>query len=609
MTPADPQGAGGILDQASAALLGRLWRSWIRPHAPRIALAGLFMALVAGATAFTAWLMDPVVDRVFVDRDRGMLLAVGGGVLAAFAVKAAAAYAHETLMAFVGQRIVADTQARLVAHLLHQDVAAVQARHSGTLLSRFTFDVQQMRFAVSQAVLTLGRDSLSVVFLVGVMLYQQWMLACVFLVVTPLSIYPIHRLGRRIRRVTRETQEEMGALSSSLAQGFQGIRTVKAYGMEDHERRRVGALIERIFRLGFRADRNRAATLPLIDAVAGAAIAAVILYGGARVIDGATTVGAFFSFITALMLAYQPMRALGELNARIQEGLAAAQRIFALLDRQAGVVDPPAPAPLDRAPGAVRFEGVDFSYGADAPALRGITFEAAAGRTTALVGPSGAGKSSVFNLIPRFYDADSGAVSVNGRDVREAALAELRGCIALVGQDAMLFDDSILDNIRYGRPDAGEDAVRAAARAAAADAFIEALPDGYRTVVGERGLRLSGGQRQRIAIARAVLKDAPILLLDEATSALDSEAESQIQAALGRLMKGRTTIVIAHRLSTVMNADMIHVLDRGRIVQSGRHRDLLAAGGVYARLHALQFADAADAADGADGGEAALTPG
>ena len=586
---------GGIVDQTSRALLGRLWRTAIRPHGPRLAVAGVLMVIVAAANALTAWMMDPVVNRLFIDQDRSMLMVVSGAVLLTFLVKSAASFGQETMMAYTGQRIVADTQSRLLAHLLHQDVAALQASHSGTLLSRFTFDIQQMRYAVSNAVVALGRDSLTVIFLIGVMFYQQWLLACIALVVAPLTIYPIHKLGERVRRITRETQEEMGTLTSSLSQSFQGIRTVKAFGMEGHERRRADSLIERIFRLSYRAERNKAATLPLIDSVSGMAIAAVIFYGGIRVIDGETTAGAFFSFITALLMAYQPMRALGKLNAQIQEGLAAAQRIFTLMDRQAEVIDPAEPVRLERVPGAVRFEGVNFAYGADAPALRDITFEAPAGRTTALVGPSGAGKSSIFNLIPRFYDADSGRVMVNGHDVRAATLANLRDCIAVVSQDVMLFDDTVGDNIRYGRPDADEAEIARAARAAAAEEFIEALPQGYQTMVGERGVRLSGGQRQRIAIARAILKDAPILLLDEATSALDTEAERQIQAALGGLMAGRTTIVIAHRLSTVINADVIHVLDQGRIVQSGRHAELIERGGLYARLYALQFADEADA--------------
>ena len=584
----------GIIDQTSMALLGRLWRTAIRPHGKRLALAGVLMVIVAAANAATAWLMDPVVNRLFIDQDRSMLMLVSGAVLATFLVKSAASFGQEALMAFTGQRIVADTQSRLLAHLLHQDVAALQASHSGTLLSRFTFDIQQMRYAVSSAVVALGRDSLTVIFLIAVMFYQQWLLACIALVVTPLTIYPIHRLGQRVRRITRQTQEEMGSLTASLAQSFQGIRTVKAFGMEGHERTRADSLIGRIFRLSFRAELNKAATLPLIDSVSGVAIAAVIFYGGVRVIEGVTTAGAFFSFITALLMAYQPMRALGKLNAQIQEGLAAAQRIFTLMDRQAVVVDPADPVHLERVPGAVRFQGVTFAYEDGAPALHDITFEAPAGRTTALVGPSGAGKSSIFNLIPRFYDAGSGRVEVNGHDVRAATLANLRDCIAVVSQDVMLFDDTVGDNIRYGRPDADEAEIGRAARAAAAEYFIEALPEGYRTIVGERGLRLSGGQRQRIAIARAILKDAPILLLDEATSALDTEAERQIQAALGGLMAGRTTIVIAHRLSTVINADVIHVLDQGRIVQSGSHAELIERGGLYARLYALQFADEAD---------------
>ncbi len=603
MSAATPSAPHPAPDRTSRALFVRLWRNAIRTHVTRLSLAGVFMAIVAAANGLLAWLMEPVVNDVFIDRDTTALLAVSAAVVVTFLLKSGGSYAQEVLMARVGERIVCDIQTQMFGHLLHQDVATMEARHSGALMSRFTFDIQKIRFAVSRAVMVLGREGLTVIFLAAVMLHRDWLLSCIFLVVIPLTIYPIHRLGQRIRRLTTEVQEQMGSFASSLAQSLQGIRTVKAFGCEGFERARIGARIEGIFRLSMRAARSRSATLPLIDMVSGVAIAAVIAYGGFRVISGATTAGEFFSFITALILAYQPMRALADLNAQLQEGFSAAQRIFDLLDRRAEIVDPPSPLPIDRVPGAVRFEGVTFGYDANSRALRDVSFEAEAGRVTALVGPSGAGKSSVFNLIPRFYDPCEGMVSVNGRDVRSTGIAALRDCIALVSQEVMLFDDSVLENIRYGRPDADTDAVRRAARIAAAEEFIEDLPQGYETVLGERGLRLSGGQRQRLAIARAVLRDAPILLLDEATSALDSVTERKIQAAVERLMKGRTTVVIAHRLSTVVHADRIHVLDRGRLVQSGSHGELLRGGGLYAMLYELQFAERAERSE-----VAALTP-
>ena len=578
------------IDRNSIPLMRRLWDESVQHHKKRLLVAALLMAVVAGATAMTAWLIDPVINELFVKKDDTMLGLIALGVFMTFMIRSLATYAQDLLITFVGQRIVADTQTRLFRHLLRQDVETLQADHSATLLSRFTFDINMMRYAVSDAVVVIGRDSLTIVFLVGLMFYQEWLLASIALVVAPLSSYPIQLLGKKVRSITRQTQEEMGELTTQLAQSFQGIRTVKSFRMEGQEESRANRLVERLFDLNYRMAKARSATQPATDLFAGIAIAAVILYGGTRVMSGETTAGAFFSFMTALMLAYQPLRVLGRMSARIQEGLAAADRVFKLMDQRASIVDKPDAVSVPREAGSVRFDGVSLRYGkGDGQALSGVIFDAPAGKTTALVGPSGAGKSSVLNLIPRFYDVAGGAVSVNGHDVRDVTLDSLRDAIALVSQEVVLFDDTIASNIRYGRWGASESEIHAAAKAAAAADFIEALSLDYNTVVGEQGLRLSGGQRQRIAIARALLKDAPILLLDEATSALDTESERQIQQALATLMQGRTTIVIAHRLSTVINAEMIHVMDHGRVTQSGNHQDLLDQGGLYAKLHALQF--------------------
>lgn len=579
-----------LSDARSSALMRRLFREAAWPYRWRMLGAIVCMALVAGTTALTAWLLDPVVNKVFVERDRGMLWMIGAAVFGVFAVKSLAAYLQDVLLSHVGQSIIADTQTRLFSRILDQEVALFQDRASGTLVSHFTYDINAMRVAVSNAFVGIGRDTLSVLFLVGVTFYQDWMLASVSLVVAPLSVVPLQRLSKRMRRVARRTQEEMGGLTTSLAQTFQGIRVIKAYCLEGYERDRIKGLVASLRDLAIGATRIEAAAQPIIDVFGGVAVTAVIVYGGTRVIDGATTPGAFFSFIAAVLMAYQPMRSLSKMNVAIQTGLAAAARVFALIDRVPALAEAEAPVAVPRVPGAVRFENVRFSYGEDAAALDGVSFEAPAGGVTALVGPSGAGKSTVFSLIPRFYDADSGRVLVNGVDVRAASFASLRDAIAIVSQEVVLFDDTVAANIRCGRRDASDDELRAAARAAAALDFVEALPEGFDTRVGEHGLRLSGGQRQRIAIARAILKDAPILLLDEATSALDTESERLIQQALATLMKGRTTLVIAHRLSTIRDADVIHAFDKGRVVESGSHAALLDRGGLYARLHALQFA-------------------
>ncbi|HMD62504.1 MAG TPA: ABC transporter transmembrane domain-containing protein [Stellaceae bacterium] len=575
----------------SVALVARLVREFIRPHTRRIAFAFLLMGLAAASTALRAWLMQPVLDRIFVARDGSLLLLIAGGALALALVKGLADYGEAVLMTRVGQRVIADVQIALFARLMRADLAYFHAHPTGTLISRFISDAVLLRSAAVSVLGAIGKDAVTVVFLVGVMFYQDWLLAFVSFFVFPLAIHPIIGIGRRIRRVSANTQEEIGQLTTLLSQTFQGARHVKAYGMEDYEERRATGLFERLFALIDRASRTRSRASPMMETLGGTAIAVVILYGGHQVITGARTPGALFSFITALLLAYQPLKSLANLNASLQEGLAAAQRVFEVLDVEPSIRDMPGARPLRVADGEIRFEGVRFGYAPGAVALDGVSLTVPAGSTLALVGPSGAGKSTILNLIPRFFDVDEGSIAIDGQDIRSVTLASLRGAIALVAQEVSLFDDTVRANIAYGRFGASSAEIEAAARAAAADGFIRELPRGYDTLVGEHGVRLSGGQRQRVAIARAMLKDAPILLLDEATSALDSESERQVQAALRALIRGRTTLVIAHRLSTIQGADLICVVDRGRIVEIGRHAELLARDGFYARLHAIQFAE------------------
>lgn len=578
------------LDQSSLRLVARLAKEGIRPYANRIALSLVMMSIVAAATALSAWLMDPVVNKVFVEKRLDMLWPVGLAVLVTAAVKGLANYSSSVHMSFVGLRIISDIQDRLFRHLLTQDIAYFHATTTGRLLSRFNTDVNLIRAAVSNALVSIGKDTLSVIFLVGVMFYQDWMLAAISFFVFPLTVWPIVKLGRRIRRVTANTQEEWGLFTTLIEQCFQGIRVVKAYGMASYETSRVTAIVEKIFKLNFKASRTRSWSSPIMETLGGAAVAVVVVYGGSRVIEGATTAGAFFSFITALLMAYQPLKALANLNANLQEGLSAAQRVFEVLDTQPSILDAPGAKPLEVRGGAIRFEDVHFAYNEEKGALHGLSLDIPAGATVALVGPSGAGKSTVQNLIPRFYDVQSGTITIDGQNVRDVQLASLRQAMALVSQEVVLFDDTIRANIAYGRTEATQSEIEGAAKAAAAHDFITALPQGYDTTVGEHGVKLSGGQRQRLAIARAMLRNAPILLLDEATSALDTESERAVQSALDRLMTGRTTLVIAHRLSTITHADLIYVIDHGRVRESGTHVELLAQNGLYARLHALQAA-------------------
>lgn len=576
------------------SLVARLVREYVRPHRGRLGLAVLCMAIVAGTTAANAYLMKPVFDDVFILKDKSMLLIIPITILLIAVIKGAATYGQAVLMSYIGQKIVATIQCGMFSHLMWADIAYFQKTATGKLISRFNNDANMLRAAVSNVLVGIAKDTLTLIFLVGLLFYHDWALALIAFVVFPVAVYPIVRIGQRMRKVSDNTQVQMGELTTLLDETFRGARHVRAYGMEEYEIDRAGSIIETIFQLVQKAARVRSATHPIMESLGGVAIAVIIFYGGSQVVSGSTTPGTFASFIAALLMAYPAMKSLANLNANLQEGLAAAQRIFTLVDAAPSIQDKADAKHLGTIRGEVKFEDVRFGYEKDRPALSGINLDIPAGSTIALVGPSGAGKSTILNLIPRFYDSDDGQILVDGENLRGVTVSSLRANIALVSQDITLFDDTVRSNIAYGKLDASDDEIIAAATAAEAHEFITRLVSGYDTHVGGRGLKLSGGQRQRIAIARAMLKNAPILLLDEATSALDTETERQVQSALENLTEGRTTIVIAHRLSTVMAADTIYVMDNGEIVEQGTHAELLAKGGAYARLYAVQFAEQAE---------------
>ena len=577
--------------ESSRTLIRRLVREQLWPQRKRILLTFLCMVLVAGTSASMIYLLKDVVDQVLIARDRTMLYLLPGAIIGLAVISGLAGYFEAVNMEVIGHRMVANLQTSMYRGIIRADLQFFHDNAVGNLISRFINDANLLRYSMAKALTGLVKDSLLVLFLLLILILHNWSLALLTVFVFPLALYPIVRIGKRLRKISRNTQVETGDLTTILDETFQGARHVKAYTMEDRETERAADAIERVFRLTRKAARVQAISRPLMESLGGIALACAILYGGLQVIEGAMTTGELASFMAALLAAYKPMKNIANLNATLQQGLAAAQRVFSVLDLRSNITDRDDARTIQNVRGQIGFENVHFRYTDKSTALNGIDLNVDAGKTIALVGPSGAGKSTVLNLIPRFYDVASGRVTIDGLDVRDVSVDSLRDNIALVSQEILLFDDTIRANIAYGKPDASDEEIVRAATDAGASEFISQFPDGYDTRVGGRGAKLSGGQRQRIAIARAMLKDAPILLLDEATSALDTETERQVQAALSRLKQGRTTVVIAHRLSTIVDADKIFVLEDGKVFETGTHTELIARGGAYAKLYAMQFAD------------------
>jgi subfamily B ATP-binding cassette protein MsbA len=564
---------------------------FVRPYLVRLVGGLVCMAGFAAATAATAYLMKPVVDDVFVRKDRQMLVLLPLLIVALYVVKGLFAYGQAVLMAGVGQRAVTDIRNRLYAHLMAQTAAFFARAQTGVLMSRVTNDVALVQAAVTDAFASVVRDGLGIVGLVAVAVYLDPGLAGLAALVFPFAVWAIVRFGRRLRRLSRQSQTSIGDLTGILQETLAGAGVVRAFGQEAREYTRFSAENRRVYRLAMSQIKVRALSSPVMEILAAIGIAGVVYLGGARVVDGSSTPGTFFAFMTALLSLYEPVKRLNQSNAAIQAGLAAAERIFEVLDAPPDIEERPGATVLPRVRDAITFERVGFRYEA-ADVLAEVDLTVRAGEVVAIVGPSGAGKTTLVSLVPRFYDVTSGRVSIDGVDVREVTLTSLRGQIGIVSQQTFLFNDTAGGNIAYGA--AGPlppDHLRVveAAKAANAHGFISRLPQGYATPIGEGGVKLSGGERQRIAIARALLKDAPILILDEATSALDTESEAEVQSALERLMAGRTTLVIAHRLSTVRRADRIVVLVGGRVAEEGTHEALLARGGAYRKLHDLAF--------------------
>ena len=570
-------------------LIKRLFIEHVRKHVSWLIIALSLMMVVAGTTAGLAFLMETILDDVFTAKSKQSLYFAASIVMSLFVAKGLATYGQTVIMSFVGQRILADLQKSMFGHLVNGDLSFFHNHSSGALIAHFINDVEKMRGTVAGVITAIGRDSLTLIFLIGVMFYQDWLLTLASFFAFPTAILPLVKIGKKIRKVSANTQNEIGQFTTLLNETFTGIRHVKAAGMEDYEKSRASTLIEKIFKLVFRAARTKAAAYPIMETLGGTAIVIVICYGGWQVIEGTRSTGTFFSFVTALLLAYDPVKKLVNLNAQLQEGLAATERVFKILDVHPKIVDQPNALRIDEAKGNIIFENISFSYLKNVPLIDKISLIIKKGQTVALVGHSGAGKTTILNLICRFFDPASGRITLDGTDIRKITMSSLRSNLALVSQDVTLFNDTIKENIAYGTKETALPEIQKAAKHAAAHDFIMELPDGYDTMIGENGVKLSGGQRQRIAIARAMLKNAPILLLDEATSSLDTKSERAVQEALSNLMQNRTTIVVAHRLSTIQSADLIHVIDEGRIAESGNHEELLQLNGAYAKLCEIQF--------------------
>ena len=567
-------------------ILIRLFRDSVKPYSLKLSSSFFFMIITALTTGLTAWILDPAIKMIFLDKNTQMLTIIPIAIIITLLIKGISTYWQTAILTDVGQRIIADTQVKMFSKITYSDLAWIQKNHSGKIISNFLYDVTLLQDSVSNSLANGVRDILTLICLIAVMYYQDWRLATVSLIAIPLVALLSKRLGKRMKKASTEGQIETGILATLLSENLDGTRVVKAYQQEEREIQKVSLSIYKRMHLIIKGIKTRAAASPFSEFLAGFGIAAALYYAGVRGIQGELALNEFVSFLGAMMLSFQPLKRLSAISTSIQDGFAAAVRIFNLMDQESYIKEADNAKQLAITNGKIEFKDVSLSYENDKNlALNSISLIIEPGKTTALVGPSGAGKSSCLNLIPRFYDPSNGSIEIDEQNIKHLTLDSLRSCISLVSQEPKLFDVSIKENISYGNTSASYDEIVNASKSAAAHEFIMSLPNQYETIVGEKGFSLSGGQKQRISIARAFLRDAPILLLDEATSSLDNESENLIQTAIKKLMQNRTTIVIAHRLSTNIDANKIAVFDSGKIVEIGTHQELIKNDGIYSNLY------------------------
>ena len=567
-------------------ILSRLFKDSVKPYSLKLSSSFFFMIITALTTGLTAWILDPAIKMIFLDKNTQMLTIIPIAIIITLLIKGISTYWQTAILTDVGQRIIADTQIKMFSKITYSDLAWVQKNHSGKIISNFLYDVTLLQDSVSNSLANGVRDILTLICLIAVMYYQDWRLATVSLIAIPLVALLSKKLGKRMKKASTEGQVETGILATLLSENLDGTRVVKAYQQEEREIQKVSLSIYKRMHLIIKGIKTRAAASPFSEFLAGFGIAAALYYAGVRGIQGELALNEFVSFLGAMMLSFQPLKRLSAISTSIQDGFAAAVRIFNLMDQESYIKEADNANQLAITNGKIEFKDVSLSYENNKNlALSSISLIIEPGTTTALVGPSGAGKSSCLNLIPRFYDPSNGSIEIDEQNIKHLTLDSLRSCISLVSQEPKLFDVSIKENISYGNISASYNEIVDASKSAAAHEFIMSLPNQYETIVGEKGFSLSGGQKQRISIARAFLRDAPILLLDEATSSLDNESENLIQIAIKKLMQNRTTIVIAHRLSTIIDANKIAVFDSGKIAEIGTHQELIKSNGIYSNLY------------------------